>query len=94
MAYRHIVLFRIRDGVADADIEGAQAALRALGSFPEIIQWRIERSLDERKGTVLIEDGTFADLAGFQLFHARPEHRAAGDRLSAIADWWIGDYVE
>lgn len=94
MAYRHIVLFRMHNGVREEDIEGAQFELRALGASPEVIHWRVERSLDERKGTVLVEDGTFADESTFARFRDSPAHRAAGAQLALIADWWIGDYAE
>ncbi|MFF2487723.1 Dabb family protein [Microbacterium sp. NPDC058062] len=94
MSFRHIVLFRIREGVGEAEIEGAQSELRALSSSPEVIRWRIERSSDYRKGTILIEDATFADVSAFTRFRETPAHRAAGARLASIADWWIGDYEE
>lgn len=93
MAYRHIVLFRIHPGVAETDIESAQHTLRALGTFPEVIQWRIERSLDTRKGTILIEDATFTDTVGYDTFRHRPEHHTAGQQLARIAHWTIGDYT-
>lgn len=94
MTFRHIVLFRIREGVGEAEIEGAQSELRALASSPEVVRWRVERSFDERKGTILIEDATFADASAFERFRQTPAHLAAGARLATIADWWIGDYTE
>jgi hypothetical protein len=93
VTFRHIVLFRIRDGVAEDDIEGAQAGLRALGVFPEIIEWRVERSLDARKGVVLVEEATFVDEAGFLRWRERAAHQDAAAQLARIADWWIGDYA-
>jgi len=93
MTFRHIVLFRLRDGVSDTEIEGAQKTLRSLGDSPLVLHWRIARSLDERKGTILIEDATFLDTESFHRFQDSAAHRAAGEAMARIADWWIGDYV-
>ncbi|WP_228479452.1 Dabb family protein [Microbacterium atlanticum] len=86
------MLFRIHDEVPEQDIEGAQRALRALAAFPGVVEWRVERSLDSRKGTILIEDATFSDRKAFETFRICPEHEAAASQMSAISDWWIGDY--
>jgi len=91
--FHHVVLFRIHPGTPEEEISGAIEALRALGSLPGITEWRVERSLDERKGTVLVQIGTFEDEASFQAFRSAPAHRAAGERMAAIADWLVGDFV-
>lgn len=94
MAYRHVVLFRVRRGVPEAEVAELCAGLRALGGMPGILHWRVERSLDDRKGTILIEDATFADRDAFEAFRADPRHRAQTDAAAQIADWWVGDYLE
>lgn len=92
MTYRHIVLFRMRHVATENDIEGAQQALRALGGFAEVASWKVERSLDARKGVMLVEDATFADAQDFELWRARAAHGATAALLSEISDWWVGDY--
>lgn len=92
-AYRHIVLFRVHDSVPDATVAEAVAALRALGALPGVMSWRVEESLDVRKGRVLVEDATFGDEAAFLEFRATPEHTAVAAAMAEIADWWNGDYL-
>ena len=63
-ALRHVILFRLREG-ADAD-----RALSLLRSFqpPGTTKWVIERSVDERKGVVIVEDATFESQAALDAF--------------------------
>lgn len=93
MAYRHIVLFRIHDDVREQEAEAAEALLRGLEVLPEVQEWRILRSLDDRKGRVLIEDATFADRRAFERFRTSAEHAEVAEQLARIADWLVGDYV-
>jgi hypothetical protein len=90
--FRHVVLFRVRDDVADPDVSAAIAELRAVGEGPGILSWDIALSLDTRKGRVIVEDGTFVDRAAFDAWRATDAHRAVGERMSAISDWWVGDW--
>ena len=90
--FRHIVLFRVRDGVAPAEVDAALRELRRLADLPGVRSWRIERSLDERKGQMIVEDATFDDEGAFKRFRTAPEHRAVSERMAEISDWWVGDY--
>ena len=90
--FRHVVLFRVRDHVTDPEVFEAVERLRALENEAGAVSWRVELSLDTRKGRVIIEDATFSDRADFVRFRELPEHRLAGEKLAAIADWSIGDY--
>ena len=92
MPLRHLVLFRVHDDVPDAEVDATLTALRSLGVLPGVVSGRVERSLDERKGRVLVEDGTFVDDAALQAFRVSDEHAAVSRRLSRISDWWVGDY--
>jgi hypothetical protein len=57
---RHIVLFKIKDGVNELQIESAIKLLKELGiDNPSIIEWTVEKSLDERKGKIIIENSLF-----------------------------------
>lgn len=91
--FHHIVLFRIHPGTFEEEVEEAIEGLRSLGAFPGITSWRVERSLDERKGTVLVQVGTFEDEAAFARYRASPGHRVAGEAMAAISDWLVGDFV-
>ena len=90
--FRHIVLFRVHEEAFDTDVESALESLRALGSRIDAHSWRVESSLDTRKGRVLIEDATFRDAAEFERFRAHPAHRQVAEAMAQISDWWVGDY--
>lgn len=91
--FRHIVLFRVYEDVADERVTEAIDALRSLSVLPGVTHWRVEVSLDARKGRVIVEDATFADSSAFDDFRIHPEHVRAAEQLSRIADWWNGDYI-
>lgn len=91
--FRHIVLFRVHDGVPGERVTEAIRSLRSLAVLPDVLEWRIEESLDRRKGRILVEDATFRDQDGFDSFRAHPDHIRAGEQMAQIADWWNGDYI-
>ncbi|MBB2975526.1 hypothetical protein FHX49_001092 [Microbacterium endophyticum] len=93
MPYRHIVLFDVYKDVPEERLAHALHTLRGLAVLPGVSSWRIEMSLDERKGRVVVEDSTFVDQESFIAFRDCAEHRAAAEEMSHIADWRIGDYV-
>ncbi|MFI8632499.1 Dabb family protein [Microbacterium sp. NPDC077663] len=86
------MLFRIHDDVEEHDVDAAIDALRSLADLPCVESWHIARSLDDRKGRILIEEATFADETAFAVFRADPRHREAAAQMAGISDWWIGDY--
>jgi hypothetical protein len=90
--YRHIVLFRFHDTATTQQRQEARRVLGALGAADGVLDWRVEESLDDRKGHVLIEDATFASTEAFESFRSSAEHRAATEVLAPIADWLVGDY--
>jgi Stress responsive A/B Barrel Domain len=92
MSFRHVVLFRVHDGVSNERIAAAIGELEALGALPGVTAMRIERSLDGRKGRIIVEDATFSDAAAFAAFRASPPHLAVGREMAEISDWWVGDY--
>ncbi|MDT3346252.1 Dabb family protein [Microbacterium aquilitoris] len=93
MAYRHVVLFRIHDHVEEHDVARAIDRLRTLADLPGIIDWRIARSLDERKGRIVVEEATFESAEAFAAFRAHPRHEAVAAEMAEISDWWGGDYT-
>lgn len=98
MAYRHVVLFRLREGVTPEQAAAARRVLEDLGDtvheHPGLRAWRIEESLDGRKGTVLVEEATFATREDFETFRASELHRRATIEMAKVADWFVGDYVD
>lgn len=94
MSYRHLVLFRLYDGASDADLAAATAHLEAANGFAGVLEWRLTRSDDARKGRVLVQNALFTDREAFLAWRALPEHALAAERMSQLADWWIGDYEE
>lgn len=92
--YRHIVLFRLRPGTTAAQRADALAALRRLGTSAGAREWRVEESLDRRKGDVLVEVALFDSEADFQAFRGSAAHRETAELLAGIADWTVGDHVE
>lgn len=89
---RHIVLFRVHDDVSDERVTAALHELRSLAVVPVVASWRVELSLDRRKGRIIVEDATFADEASFESFRRDERHIAAGRSMAQISDWWNGDY--
>lgn len=91
MTYRHVVLFRLHEGAdADAAVRALQAARPRLGAS----RWTITTSLDDRKGTVVVEDSTFDDEASFQAWRVSEQHLAAVAHMKEHADWLVGDWLE
>ena len=92
MTYRRIVLFRVHDDVTEELLGETIDEMSAMTAFPGLVAWTFVKSLDARKGRVLVEDASFTDGDACRKFRAHPSHRAAGE-LRAISDWWVGDYV-
>jgi hypothetical protein len=91
--FRHVVLFRVHDGVSDDRVTEAIQSLRSLEALPGVIAWTVALSLDERKGRVIVEDATFADERSFGQFRVHADHAGVAGQMSSIADWWNGDFV-
>ncbi|TDL46281.1 Dabb family protein [Microbacterium oleivorans] len=91
MGYRHIVLFRVHDTVEEHDVAHAVDQLTSLAGLPGITSWQIARSLDDRKGRIIIEEAEFTDADAFAAFRSDPRHQSVAAQMAAISDWWIGD---
>nr|WP_155048225.1 Dabb family protein [Microbacterium sp. ZXX196] len=85
-------MFRIHDDVGDARVDAAIDMLQGFAAFPGVVSWITTRSLDERKGRVVIEEATFESRGAFERFRGDPAHVRAAKTMAEIADWWIGDY--
>jgi heme-degrading monooxygenase HmoA len=87
--FHHVVLFRLHKG---ADVEAAFAVLAAAEPTSGLVSWRIERSLDERKGVVLAELAVFESADAFRAWRDSELHATAVAHLSSVADWLIADW--
>ncbi len=92
MAVRHVVLFRMYDECSEEEVDEMVDRLRALGAEPGILEWRIERSLDERKGRIIVEDSVFESVKAIDAFRVSDAHAGMAYLMAQRADWWIGDY--
>ena len=76
-------------------VDKAIQVLQKLGEGnKDILDWKIEKSIDNRKNTVLIENGLFTDEESFRVFWDSNKHHEAGEFMKQISDWLIGDYIE
>ncbi|WP_311210864.1 MULTISPECIES: Dabb family protein [unclassified Aeromicrobium] len=94
MALRHLVLFRVYDAVADADVDDALVQLASLATLPGVLEWTVRLSDDRRKGRILVENGLFESQEAFEAFRVHPQHVQVSTVMRDLADWWIGDYEE
>ena len=93
--FRHIVIFKLKSEVNEKDKQNAIAILRELGEGnPNILEWKIEESLDQRKGVIIIENSLFKDRESFEEFRSSSQHAEVGKTMSKIADWLVADYIE
>ena len=90
-AVHHVILFRL---YPDADADEVLRRLRSLGHLPGLLAWRVERSLDERKGVVVLQDSLFESGAALQAFREAPEHAEVAAYMSRSADWLVADHVQ
>lgn len=92
--YKHIVLFKIHDHVSDDEFNKALLTLQELGlNNTEVLNWIVLPSIDVRKGRIIIEEALFIDKDAFEKFRTSEKHRLAGEMMSEIADWLVGDYL-
>ena len=89
--YRHVVLFQIKEGVPRDDIDAAMESLRNLVAFAH--SGEVALSEDSRKGTVIVEDVTFASRDAFLDFRSSQEHHEVAEVMRQISDWLCGDWV-
>lgn len=94
MSIRHIVLFRFYPVIDEESRMEAIDKINALRELPGIIEWRLEASLDTRKGVVVVQNALFDTLESFQAYRDDPRHVDAGKLLAALANWLVADYEE
>lgn len=92
---RHIILFKLYKNVGIDEETKAIQLLRALGTGDEeILEWRVEKSVDIRKGIVIVENGLFKDDRAYERFRKSDKHVEIVSFMGQISDWTVGDYIE
>lgn len=87
--FHHVVLFRLKDG---SDVEAAIEVLKAAEPTSGLVSWRIERSLDERKGPVLAQVAVFESEQAFGAWRESELHGDATANMRDVSDWLIADW--
>jgi hypothetical protein len=94
MSYHHTVLFKFKPGTTERDIQKALQLLTDLGQDHQgLDSWAVHRSLDERKGVILIQESVFAGQEDFENFRSSQNHQEVSAFFREIADWWVADYL-
>ena len=94
----HVVLISFRDAASVAQREEILDAYRSLGercggAQAGILFWQVGPNFDLRKNWHLVELAIFRDDDALQRFRRHPAHAALTSRLSALADWAVGDLL-
>jgi hypothetical protein len=88
--FHHVVLFRLK---ADADPDRVLATLDAAKPVEGLVSWLVQKSMDERKGSVIAELAVFESRAAFETWRGSDLHQSAAAELSTLADWLVADWV-
>lgn len=92
---RHIVFYSMKEDVEQSEINKAIKKLNSIGARVDGAKsWNVKRSMDSRKGTILIENCVFENVETFEEFRKSKEHKEIADYMSKVADWSVGDYLE
>jgi hypothetical protein len=93
---RHLVLFKLNDGVGrdDPRVAAGEEAFRSLeGKIPEIRFWELGWNLSDRPIAYdfAINSG-FEDAASLRRYIEHSEHRAGVALWKEFATWVVADY--
>ena len=94
---RHIVLFKLNDGLTREDprVQAASSALTALGpTLPAVLHWETHWCFGSRPVShdfALICD--VADEDGLAAYQADPEHQKVAADLREVFTLSVGDFV-
>ena len=95
MTIRHVVLFRLNDGVSPdhPDVQAAAAASTALSAtVPGGADWRLGRDLSGRQVAAHFGGvGDFESAESLAAFLTHPEHLVAASLWARVATWSVCD---
>ena len=95
-ALLHVVLVTFHDEASPDQRERLKRDMAGLGAAcggatSGILHWQADWNLDRRKGYDLMSAGVFASAECFAAYRADRAHRDFTARMSAVADWIVGD---
>jgi hypothetical protein len=92
---RHVVLFRLAEGIAGDDprvVQAVAAEYRLAELVPEAAGWRFGPSVTHREVCADFAGvGDFDSLDALSRFLAHPAHRQAAGLWSGLATWSVAD---
>ncbi|QMU74539.1 Dabb family protein [Streptacidiphilus sp. PB12-B1b] len=92
---RHLVLFKLNEGVAKDDpraAEGARAFAELGGAIPQLREWECGWNLSDRDIAYdFAINSAVDDAEALQSYLAHPAHQAAVALWKTIATWVIAD---
>jgi hypothetical protein len=92
----HVVLFRLKPGVAkdDSRVQSALADLAALkGRIDGIGDWEVAANFTDRPiASDFALYSTFANRESLAAYVPHPEHQAFVAKMREVADWTLADY--
>jgi heme-degrading monooxygenase HmoA len=92
---RHIVFFIVKDGVEESSIlEFIENMENFVKGCDGVLSYRVNRSMDSRKGNVVILNVIFNSVEDFEKYRKNPKHIKFAEEASRISDWLNGDYIE
>ncbi len=93
---RHLVLFKLNDGVTrdDPRVVAGVKAWEELGDvIPEIVSWECAWNISDRPIAYdYAVNGVVADGAALQRYQDNPTHQAGAALWREFATWVIADY--
>lgn len=92
---RHIVIFTMRPNTTEAQINTALEKLIDFGKITEGVRyWAAKRSLDSRKGTIIVLNCAFDSVESFEKYRHSKTQAEFAEYMTKIADWFTGDYLD
>ncbi|MEK8144154.1 Dabb family protein [Streptomyces sp. M10(2022)] len=93
---RHLVLFKLNDGVERDDprvVAGAEAFRQLGGQVPELEFWECAWNISDRRNAHdFAINSAVADQDSLKRYAEHPAHRAAVGQWQEFATWVIADY--
>jgi quinol monooxygenase YgiN len=93
---KHVVFFKFKGGIGEAEIEDLEKGLAALSSaIPEILSYEFGRDVvrSERSYDLALVS-SFKDLESMQLYQKHPEHQVVLKKVNELCESVLAvDYI-
>lgn len=90
--FRHIVIFKVFDTANAGKV--AEIVRQLANATPNLLENRVEISLDTRRGKFVVENFLFLSESDFIAFKASKVHGETVALLKEICEWQVVDYFE